>query len=57
LYSQKLVTQNRVMPLRREAATMRGALGQVLPRSRPPRDVFRKRSYRSFKSSRTCTTR
>ena len=30
LYAQKLVTQNRVMALRREAATMRGALGQLL---------------------------
>ena len=30
LYAQKLITQNRVMALRREAATMRGALGQLL---------------------------
>jgi HlyD family secretion protein len=30
LYAQKLITQNRVMPLRREAATMRGALGQLV---------------------------
>jgi HlyD family secretion protein len=30
LYAQKLVTKNRVMALRREAATMRGRLGQLL---------------------------
>ena len=30
LYAQKLITQNRVMVLRREAATMRGSLGQLL---------------------------
>lgn len=30
LYAQKLITKNRVMVLRREAATMRGALGQLL---------------------------
>ena len=30
MYAQKLITQNRVMALRREAATMRGALGQLL---------------------------